>query len=141
MAINLSKSLAKIDKLELRIKHEKTASKSHEKKIKSLEDDIITESAYQKYVKTLQRLPNSNEKSINELREKLNIPPTQVLQTPELTEVESDKDHVQQRVLYLHSQINSLKQENKALLEKLNQAPALIDQLAALCGENTKLST
>lgn len=95
LAINHSKALAKIYKMDLRVKQEKTASKSHQKQIKSLETDIITESAYQKNVKALQKLLDSKVKLINELKEKLRIPPTQVLQTPKLTEVESDKEQLQ----------------------------------------------
>jgi len=115
LAINHSKALAKIDKLELRIKQEQPTSKSHQKHIKSLESDIVTESADQKDVKALQKLLDNKDKLNNELREKLKIPPMQVLQTPELTKVESDKHHLQQRVLYLHNRINSLIQENKVL--------------------------
>lgn len=140
LAINHSKALSKIDKMELRVKQEQTAIKSHQKQIKSLESDIVTESTNQKDVKALQKLLDNKDKLINELKEKLKIPPTQVLQTPELTEVETDKEHLQQRVLYLYSQINNLTKENKVLSEKLNQAPTLIDHLAALCGENTELS-
>ena len=40
------------------------------------------------------------DKLINELKEKLKIPPTQVLQTLELAEVESDKEHLHQRVYF-----------------------------------------
>jgi len=108
LAINHSKSLTKINKLELRVKQEKIASKSHQKQIKALESDIITESADQKDVKALKKLLDSKDKLINELKEKLKIPPTQVLQRPESIEVESDKEHLQQRVLYLHIRINSL---------------------------------
>ena len=77
--------------MELRIKQEKTASKSHQKHIRSLESDIIIESADQENVKALQKLLDGEDKVINELKEKLKIPPTQVLQTPELVQAESDK--------------------------------------------------
>jgi len=76
LAIDHSKSLAKIDKLKLRVKQKKIASKSHQKQIMSLEDDIITEIEEKKYVKALQRLLDSKDKLINEPREKLKIPPT-----------------------------------------------------------------
>jgi len=57
-----------------------------------------------------------------------------------LTEVESDKEHLQQRIIFLHIRINNLTRENKVLSEKLNQAPTLNNPLAALSGENTELS-
>ena len=76
IAINQSKALAKIDKLELRLKQDKTASRSHQKKIKSLEFDLVTEVSDLKDVKALQNLLDSKDKMINELKEKLKIPPT-----------------------------------------------------------------
>jgi len=91
LVVNHSKALAKIDKMELRIKQEQTASKSHQKNIRSLESDIITTSEDQENVKALQKLLDNKDKVINELKENLKLPPTHVLQTLELAHVEFDK--------------------------------------------------
>jgi len=141
LAINHSKALTKIDKLELRLKQEKTASKSHQKHIKSLESDLVTEVSDQKDAKALQKLLDNKDKLINELKEKLKIPPTQVLQTLELAEVEFEKENLHQRVLFLHNRVNNLTQENKVLSEKLNQSPTLDNPLVVMSGENIELST
>jgi len=79
IAINHSKALAKIDKLELRLRREKTFSKSHQKKIKSLESDLVTNGSNQKDTKALEKWLDNKDQMINELKEKLKIPPTQVL--------------------------------------------------------------
>lgn len=76
LAINHFKALAKIDNLQLRLKQEQTASKSHQKQIKSLEFDIAIEDSHQKDAKPLKKLLDSKDKLINELKEKLKIPPT-----------------------------------------------------------------
>jgi len=119
LAINHSKALKRIDQLEQRLKHEKTASKSHQKHIKALEVDIVAENADQANVKALHKLLDNKDKTINDLKEKLKIPPTQVLQTTELTKAESEIDILQQRILHLHTQICSLKHENETLSGKL----------------------
>jgi len=80
-----------------------------------LESDIVTESVDQENVKALQKLLDGKDKIINELKEKLKIPPTHVLQTPELAQAESEKDLLQQIILFLHTQISSLKHENESL--------------------------
>jgi len=54
--VNHSKALKKIDQMELRLKQEQAASKSHQKHIRSLELDIITKSTDQATVKALQKL-------------------------------------------------------------------------------------
>lgn len=84
---------------------------------------------------------NGKDKVINELKEKLEVPPCQVLQTPELAEVELEKEHLQQRVIFLHSRINNLTHENKALSQKMDQAPVLNNPLSGISGENNELST
>jgi len=53
-----------------------------------LKSNIIIEVSNKIDAKALQKLLDSKNKLINELKEKLNIPPTQVLQTPKLAEVE-----------------------------------------------------
>ena len=65
LAINHSKDLAKIDKLELRLKQEKTASKSHLKQIKSLESYLATDGSDQKDAKALQELLDNKDMIIN----------------------------------------------------------------------------
>jgi len=70
------------------LKQEKTASMSHQKQINSLESDLVTEVSDQKDAKALHKLLDRKGKLINELKEKLKIPPTQVLQTLELAKVE-----------------------------------------------------
>ena len=141
LAINHSKDLAKIDKLELRLKQEQTTSKSHLKQIKSLESYLATDGSDQKDAKALQELLDNKDTIINELKGKLKIPPTQVLQTRELTEVEQEKDHLQQRVLVLNSQVISLKQENESLLKKLEQVPQVTNTSTSIIVENNDLST
>lgn len=78
---------------------------------------------------------------INELKGKLKIPLTQVLQTREITEVEQEKDHLQQRVLVLNSQVISLKQENESLLKKLEQVPQVTNTSTSIIVENNDLYT
>ena len=141
LAINHSKDLAKIDKLELRLKQEKTASKSHLKQIKSMESYLATDGSDQKDAKALQELLYNKDTIINELKGKLKILPTQVLQTRELTEVEQEKDHLQQRVLVLNSQVISLKQENESILKKLDQVPRVTNTSTSIIVENNDLST
>ena len=141
MAINHSKDLAKIDKLELRLKQEQTTSKSHLKKIKSLESYLATDGSDQKDAKALQELLDNKDTIINELKGKMKIPPTQVLQTRELTEAEQEKDHLQKRVLVLNSQVISLKQENESLLKKLEQVPQVTNTSTSIIVENNDLST
>lgn len=140
LVVNHSKALAKIDKMESRIKQEKTASKSHQKHISLLESDIITENADQANIKALQKLLDGKDKVINDLKENLKIPPTQVLQTRELAEVETEKDQLQQRILFLHVQISKLKQENEALSEKLKHAENS-NPLAAWPQEGIEMTT
>ena len=67
--------------------------------------DIIAENSDQANVKVLQKLLDGKDKTINELKEKLKIPSTQVLQTNELTKDEFEADILHQRILQLHTQI------------------------------------
>lgn len=83
----------------------------------------------------------SKDEFIHELKEKLKISQTQVLPTPELAEMEMEKDHLQQRILLLNSQIINLKQDNEALSKKLNQAPAVEDPPMRIAVEKANLST
>ena len=85
--------------------------------------DIIAENSDQENVKALQKLLDGKDKTINELKEKLKIPSTQVLQTDELTKAESEADILHQRILHLHTQICSLKHENEVLSGKLASTP------------------
>ena len=64
-----------------------------------------------------------------------------MLQTPELTEMEMEKDHLQQRILLLNSKIINLKQDNEALSKKLNQAPVVEDPPMSTAIEKANLST
>lgn len=57
-----------------------------------MEVDIVDENADQANVKALQKLLDNKDKKINDLKEKLKIPPTEVLQTTELTKAESEVD-------------------------------------------------
>jgi len=65
LAINHSKALAIIDKLELRLKQEQRASSSHQKQIKSLESDLVTDGSSQKDAKALQKMLESKDEVIH----------------------------------------------------------------------------
>lgn len=64
-----------------------------------------------------------------------------MLQTPELVELESKNFLLNQRILHLHSRINVLVQENKALSNTINQTPTLDNAFAPLSGENAEKPT
>lgn len=83
---------------------------------------------------------DGKDKVINELKEMLKIPLTQVLQTPELAQPESEKDILQQRILFLHTQISILKHENEALSEKLKHATNSNNPLVVWPQEGTGMS-
>ena len=89
--------------------------------MKSLEIDLVASETGPKDIKAVQKLLDEKNKTIQDLKKKLQVPVTHVIQTKELAEVESERDQLKGDLLDAQAEIVELKQERSILNEKLEQ--------------------
>ena len=109
MTVEHTKVTNKLKKLEARMKQEQTTSKTHLKQIKRIETELVNAEVRPEDTNAIQKILDEKNELIRELKEKLRIPVTQVIQTQEFAEKEDEKNTLQLKILSVSSQIIDLK--------------------------------
>lgn len=104
-----------------RIKQEQAINNANQKQMRSLEACLVSSESSANYAKAIQNLLDEKNNIIQDLKKKLNIPATHVIQTNELAEVERERDQIKENLLDTQDEVVELKQERMSLYEKMEQ--------------------
>jgi hypothetical protein len=101
------------DKIQKQLKQEKLANRTKQMRIDELENWVIELGANPKDSKSIQALIKTKDTKIYTLNKKLNIPNIDHVQTPELQEVQQEKDQLLGQMVQMKEQLNCMRNKLK----------------------------
>ena len=88
-----------VDKLEVRLKHEKVENKANAIQIKKLQEDIISLGNERDNTQEIKRLLEEKDNALQLLKKRLKIPSTEHVQSSELLALQEEKDKIHQEMM------------------------------------------
>ena len=105
-------------RIENQLREEKVENKSHQEQIKKLRTDVqATESQGDKGA-GIHKLLNEKENAIQQLKKKLNIPSTQLIQAFELVELEKENEGLSNELNDCKDKLLKFSEKEKKTVEK-----------------------